>query len=100
MAEVVEKVVPVLLQQARPVVAGGYGALLVEGLLGPFGGHLEEEEKGELLDIVAVAHAVVPEDVAEVPEFLDHCGWGHFITLPSGRSEYVCRRKHLRNSFG
>lgn len=76
-AVVVEEVVPVLLQEARPVVADWYGALLVEGLLRPLVGHLEEEEKGELLDIVAVAHPVVPEDVAEVPEFLDDCRRGH-----------------------
>jgi len=36
-----------------------------------FLGHLEEEDVGELGDVVVVGHAVVFEDVAEVPEFLD-----------------------------
>ena len=34
-------------------------------------GHLEEQQIGELLDIVAIAHAVVAKDVAVVPELLD-----------------------------
>ena len=34
-------------------------------------GHFEEEQVGELLDVVAVGHAVVAQDVAVVPEFLD-----------------------------
>ena len=34
-------------------------------------GHLEEKKVGELLDVVAVAHAVVAEDVAVVPKLLD-----------------------------
>jgi hypothetical protein len=44
---------------------------------GAFVGHLEEQETSELLDIVAVAHPVVPEDMAVVPEFADNRGWGH-----------------------
>ena len=37
-------------------------------------GHLEEEQIGELLDVVAVVHAVVAQRVAEAPEFLDDVG--------------------------
>ena len=33
--------------------------------------HLEEEQIGELLDVIAVAHPVIAEDVTVVPEFLD-----------------------------
>ena len=33
-----------------------------------------------MFDIVAVAHAVVSEDVAEVPEFADNCGGGHIVS--------------------
>ena len=33
--------------------------------------HLEEQQVGELLDVVAVGEAVVAEDVAVVPELLD-----------------------------
>jgi hypothetical protein len=38
--------------------------------------HLEEEQVGELLDVVAVGHAVVAQDVAVVPEALDDGGGG------------------------
>jgi hypothetical protein len=34
-------------------------------------GHLEEEQEGELLEVVLVAEAVVAEDVAVAPELLD-----------------------------
>ena len=34
-------------------------------------GHLEEEQVRQLLDVVAIAHPVVAEDVVVVPELLD-----------------------------
>jgi hypothetical protein len=34
-------------------------------------GHLEEQQVSELLDVIAIRHAVVAEDVAVVPELLD-----------------------------
>ena len=34
-------------------------------------GHLEEEEKRELLDIVAVRQAVIAKNITIIPEFLD-----------------------------
>ena len=43
----------------------------VAGRLRPLVGHLEEEQVGELLDVVAVGQAVVAQDVAVVPELLD-----------------------------
>lgn len=39
--------------------------------------HHQEEQERELLDIVAVGYAVVPEDVAVVPELLDDGGEGY-----------------------
>jgi hypothetical protein len=33
--------------------------------------HLEKEEEGKLFNVVSVGQAVVAEDVAVVPEFLD-----------------------------
>ncbi len=45
-------------------------------------GHFEEEQVGKLLDVVAVGHAVVAQDVAVVPEFLDDVlGVGVFLTV-------------------
>ena len=37
-------------------------------------GDLQEQQVGELLDIVALAHAVALQHVAAVPEFLDDGG--------------------------
>ena len=37
-------------------------------------GHLEEEQIGDLLDVVAVVDAVVAQRVAEAPEFLNDVG--------------------------
>jgi hypothetical protein len=56
----------------------GYGAPLVVRRLCALVRHLEEQQIRELLDVVAVRHAVVAEDVAVVPELLDdrrsiHC---------------------------
>jgi hypothetical protein len=45
--------------------AGRQGALM---------GHLEEEQEGELLDVIAVGEAIVAEDVAVAPEFGDKGG--------------------------
>ena len=38
-------------------------------------GHLEEQQVGELLDVVAVGEPVVAQDVAVVPEALDEAVW-------------------------
>ena len=48
----------------------GSGCVLA-GELGALVGHLEEEQEGELLQVVLVAEAVVAEDVAVAPELLD-----------------------------
>src|SRR3989338_6882938 len=40
-------------------------------------GHLEEQQVCQLFDVVTVAHPVVAQDVAVVPEFLDDRGWTH-----------------------
>ena len=45
--------------------------------LRPLVGHLEKQQVRQLLDIVAVAHAVVAEDVAVVPELLNDSRWAH-----------------------
>ena len=43
--------------------------------------HLEEEQKGELLDVVLIRQAVIAEDVAVVPELLDDGIRGHWFPL-------------------
>jgi hypothetical protein len=39
--------------------------------------HLEEQQVGELLDVVAIAHPVVAQEVAVVPDLLDEGGGVH-----------------------
>ena len=70
--------VAVLGEQGGPVFAPGDGGGFVEGRFGLLIGHFEEQEEGELLDVVAVGEAVIPEDVAVVPELLDEL-LGHRI---------------------
>jgi len=59
--------------QACPVAIGGDGAGLAQ-FVNVFGVHFEEQQVSELLHIVAVGHAVVPQDVAVVPDTLDNGG--------------------------
>jgi hypothetical protein len=40
-----------------------------------------KQQIGELLNVVAVAHAIVAQDVAVGPEFLDDGGGVHFCAL-------------------
>ena len=56
-------------EQRRPVVALGHDP--VETELALLVGHLEEQQVGELLEVVAVRQPVVPEDVAVVPQLVD-----------------------------
>ena len=43
--------------------------------------HLEEEQKGELLKVVAVAHAIVAQGVAKAPDFGNYGVGGHCFRL-------------------
>jgi len=63
------KLIAVEVEQAAPVVCLGDGAGLAEKL-DLLVVHLEEEQVGELLHVVAVGHAVVAQDVAVVPQAL------------------------------
>ena len=65
------QLVAVLGEQAGPVEAFGNGRTFVERRLALFIGHLEKEQKRQLLDVVAVRQPVIAQDVAVVPEFLD-----------------------------
>jgi hypothetical protein len=63
--------VPVLGHEGWPTELLGDGAWLVEGWPGSLVGHLQEQEVRELLHVIPVAHAIIPKDVAVVPELLD-----------------------------
>jgi len=58
-------------EEGGPVETGGDGGGLAPGRKGALVRHLEEQELGQLLDVVAVGETVVAEDVAGVPEFGD-----------------------------
>jgi hypothetical protein len=49
----------------------------VVGFLCVFVRQLQEQQVGELLQVVAITHAVVAQGVAEVPDFLDEGGGVH-----------------------
>ena len=53
-----------------PAIAGGNALLLAEEL-GALVGHLEEEEEGELFEIVLIREPIVTQDVAVGPQLLD-----------------------------
>ena len=78
-AVVIEQLVAVFLDEARPTVLLRHRALLVIRRLSALVGHFEEQQIGELFDVVAVRHTVVAQDVAVVPEFLDDGGCIHFM---------------------
>ena len=71
-------------QDVAVVVDGGSGVpplfFTQKGRLGLLIRHFQEQQKRELFDVVAVGQAVITEDVAVVPEFLDEGGWcAHFF---------------------
>ena len=74
------------LQQRRPGEPSRHDVRQTELLL--FVGHLEEQQIGELFDVVAVGQPVVAQDVAVVPELVDERlrvghGWGFSVATGS-----------------
>ena len=62
--------VAVFVNQALPVQPGGDNGFLAERRFGLFVRHFQEQQIGQLLHIIAVADAVIAEDVTVVPQFL------------------------------
>ena len=65
------ELVAIALDERRPVITIWNAGLPTERRSRLFVGHLQKEQISELLDVVAVGQAVVAEDVAVVPEFLN-----------------------------
>lgn len=42
--------------------------------------HFEEQQVGQLLQVIAVANAVIPQGIAEVPDFRNDAGCGHDLS--------------------
>ena len=65
------QLVALQLQQRISTEHFGNGRRLIERRLRLLVRHFQEEQKRELLDVVAVRQTVIPQDVAVVPKFLD-----------------------------
>ena len=65
------QLVAVLGEQAGPIEVFGNGRAFVERRPALLIRHLKEEQKRQLLDVVAVRQPVIAQDVAVIPEFLD-----------------------------
>ena len=68
-AVMVEQIIAVLLEQCGPVVLRRHGARLIVWRRPAQVHRLEEQQIRKLLHVIAVAHPIVPEDVAVVPAF-------------------------------
>jgi len=68
MAVVIEQLVAIFLDKASPTVFVRHRTLLVIRSLGALVGHLEKQQIRQLFDVVAIAHAVVAQDVAVIPK--------------------------------
>jgi hypothetical protein len=85
-----------LVAQALPVEVVGDVRVAVVRRLAVLIGHLQEQQVGELLQVVAVAHAVIAQGVAEVPDFVDDGGGGHGDRMgASGRPGSLVVKDHL-----
>ena len=65
------QVVAIELHQHVPAEAFWNRRRAVERRTAPRIRHLEEKQKRQLLDVVAIREPVIPEDVAVVPELFD-----------------------------
>ncbi len=68
------QLIPVARQQTGPGELLGHGGRLVERRTRLLIRHLEEQQKRQLLHIIAVGQTVIAENVAVIPELLDELG--------------------------
>lgn len=57
-----------------PAEALGDAGFLAVGRAGVFVGHLQKDEVGKLLQIIAIGHAVIPQGIAQAPDLGDDGG--------------------------
>ena len=79
----IEQFIAVFLDQRRPTVLRRNRAWFVIRRLRPLIRHFEKQQIRQLLDVIAIAHPVVAQDVTVVPEFLDDCRGCHTALLIS-----------------
>ena len=89
--------------QALPIVFGGNVHLAVVGRLAILIRHFQEDQIGELLQIIAIAHAVVAQRGAETPDLgNDGCGCVHvraFLLLSVHGFFRLDARQQCRSRF-
>src|ERR1022692_2712089 len=67
------EIIAIQLQERGPTEPLRDGGRLVEGRLRLLVRHFQEQQKRQLLHVIAVGQAVIPQDVAVVPELLNKC---------------------------
>ena len=75
--------------QTRPVEAFGNVGRPVVRRLRVLVRQLQKQQVGQLLQVVAVTHAVVAQRVAEVPDFLDEGRCIHQIPIKYGAAAQI-----------
>src|SRR3989338_6197107 len=95
MAVVIEQLIPVSFDETCPTIffrddAGWLVCAEVRHIrcLRPLVGHLEKQQVRQLLDVIVIAHPIVPEDVTVIPELLDDL---RRIVGHMGRDSYIPR---------
>src|SRR5712671_3162482 len=69
------QLVAILGQQRRPILALGNWRRLVERWARLLIRHLQEQQKRQLLHVIAIRQTIIAENVAIVPKLLDELGW-------------------------
>ena len=76
-------------QQRPPAEFGRHQRLALVGRLGELIGHLQEEQEGELLDVLEAGEASVLQDAGIAPRPLADLGSVHALRLGDGDGEGV-----------
>src|SRR4029077_7266657 len=106
----IEKLMPVFFNKAGPAEFSRYRAYFIVRRFRTLVSHFEKQQICQLLNVISVAHAVVPKDVTVVPELLDDCRGSHFSTptsiflgsqpedAPGEQRQAVCRQRIERSA--
>lgn len=94
------QVVAVCAQQRRPILALGNGRRPVERRTRLLIRHLEEQQKRQLLDVVPIGQAVIPQDVAVVPKLLDEGGGVAHISTKTNNERNGTRHEYSEKKTG
>ncbi len=87
------QIVAVQLQQRGPAVTFRNRRRLVERRLRLLVRHFQEQQKRQLLDVVAVGQAVIAQDVAVVPEFLNESRRVHLNSVRHNLDDSAFKRE-------